>query len=121
MTTCHCFEELEIWQKAEKLALKIYQTMFQIKDYGFKDQIQRASVSIMNNIAEGFERETDDDFARFLSYSKGSCGEVRSMLHLAKGLSYIDSNYAEQLRQETIELSKQIKSLMKYLKQSKRR
>ena len=121
MTTCKCFEELEIWQKAEILTLKVYQAMFHVKDYGFKDQIQRASVSIMNNIAEGFERETDDDFARFLSYSKGSCGEVRSMLQLAKGLSYIDPNYAEQLKLETIELSKQIKSLMKYLKQSNRR
>ena len=72
------FEDLWIWQKARSLVIEIYGDFNQGScaiDYGFKEQVQKAGVSIMNNIAEGFERNTDDDFARFLDISKGSCGE----------------------------------------------
>jgi len=72
-----------------KDSISIYQVLKDNRDFGFKDQIQRASVSIKNNIAEGFERSSDAEFKRFLFISKGSCGEVRSMLYLAKGLNYI--------------------------------
>ena len=95
MSTIKKFEELVIWQNARKLINEIYKEMNGIKDFGFKDQIQRASVSIMNNIAEGFERYSDTEFRRFLDISKASCGEVRSMLYLAEDLHYLNNNTAE--------------------------
>jgi four helix bundle protein len=73
------FEDIMAWQKAKDLSVAIYRLFETIKDFGFKDQIQRASVSVMNNIAEGFERKGNKEFAYFLYIAKGSCGEVRSM------------------------------------------
>jgi len=84
------FEDILAWQKAKILTLKIYSLLKGLKDLAFRDQICRASVSIMNNIAEGFERKSDKEFIHFLFIAKGSCGEVRSMLYLAIGLNYID-------------------------------
>ena len=68
----------------------IYKIFKSNRDYNFKNQIERASISIMNNIAEGFERRSNKDFRQFLYFAKGSSGEVRNMLHLAKELNYID-------------------------------
>jgi four helix bundle protein len=84
------FEDILAWQKAKILTFKIYSLLKGLKDLAFRDQICRASVSIMNNIAEGFERKSDKEFIHFLFIAKGSCGEVRSMLYLAIGLNYID-------------------------------
>ena len=83
------FEDILSWQKAKLLTLCIYKSFKTCKDFGFRDQIQRATVSIMNNIAEGFERKGDKEFKRFLFIAKGSCGEVRSMVYLAHDLGYI--------------------------------
>ncbi len=77
------FEDLEVWQEAKTLTISIYQLMKDNRDYGFRDQIQRASVSIMNNIAEGSESGSNATNVRFLQIAKGSCAEVRSMLYLA--------------------------------------
>ena len=81
------FEDLWIWQEARELVKLIYQDFGPgtpgCKDWGFKNQIQDAGVSIMNNIAEGYERTSNAEFARFLDIAKGSCGEVRSMLYSA--------------------------------------
>jgi four helix bundle protein len=73
------FEDIISWQKARILTISIYHTFSNTKDFGFKDQIQRAVLSIMNNIAEGYERKTNSEFKQFLYISKGSCGEVGSM------------------------------------------
>jgi len=73
------FEDIIAWQKAGEFTLKIYHAFADCRDFYFCDQIKRAVVSIMNNIAEGFERKTNKEFARFLYIAKGSCGEVRSM------------------------------------------
>lgn len=78
------FEDIIAWQKARELTVIIYRLFETSKDFGFKDQIQRASVSIMNNIAEGFEWKTNNEFKQFLFIAKGSCGEIRSMLYLLK-------------------------------------
>lgn len=75
------FEDIIAWQKAKELSIQIYSLFAESKDFGFKDQILRASVSIMNNIAEGFERKGNKEFSHFLFIAKGSCGEVRSMLY----------------------------------------
>ena len=86
------FEDIVAWQKAYKLVLDIYHDVHAKTDYSFRDQITRAAVSVMNNIAEGFERGGDKELKRFLYLSKGSCGEVRSMLLLAKDLGYLTEN-----------------------------
>ena len=76
------FENLYVWQESRELINIIYKIMSSCRDYGFKDQIQRAAVSIMNNIAEGFESGSDAKFLNFLNISRGSCAEDRSMLYL---------------------------------------
>lgn len=115
MTTCTCFEDLEIWKKSRILVSRVYRILSENRDYGFKDQIQRAAVSIMNNISEGFERESNKDFLNFLRIAKGSCGEVRSMLYAAEDLGYLDSQAAETMRKEATVLIRQIQSLRNYL------
>ena len=109
------FEDIIAWQKAKTLTLTIYQRTTNLKDYSFKDQICRASISIMNNIAEGFERQTDKEFIYYLHIAKGSSAEVRSMLHIARDLHYIDMSVYENLLQLSIETSKTISGLIKSL------
>ncbi len=86
------FEDILSWQKARVLTISIYNIFKETNDFGFKNQIERASVSIMNNIAEGFERRTNKEFKHFLYVAKGSCAEVRSMLYLAKDLEKIEDS-----------------------------
>ena len=86
------FEDLIVWQKAKDLGVWTYKCFQTSKDYTFKDQICRAALSVSNNIAEGFERNTDTDFARFLHIAKGSNSEVKTMLYLAKDLQIIAEN-----------------------------
>ena len=97
------FEDLQIWQQARVLTRNVYRDFSDgsgTRDFGFKDQIQRAAVSIMNNIAEGFERKTDNDFAKFLDYAKGSSGEVRNMYYIAGDQNYVSAQTAnDQARQ----------------------
>jgi four helix bundle protein len=87
------FEDLLIWQKSRDLTRLIYEltgtTAFS-RDFGLRDQMRRAAVSVMSNIAGGFEREGDPEFGHFLSIAKGLCGEVRSQLYVARDQGYID-------------------------------
>ncbi len=83
------FEDLIVWQKSQDVAVFIYAKFGMLKDFGFRDQICRAAVSISNNIAEGFEKGSNRDFCRFLRIAKGSSSEVKSMLYLAKRLSFL--------------------------------
>ena len=99
------FEDSIAWQKSKTLSIEIYRIFSNSRDFGFRDQIQRASVSVMNNIAEGFERQSNKDFQRFLFFAKGSCGEVRSRLVLAQSLGYIDLKQYDELHQLTKETS----------------
>jgi len=122
MSLASNFEDLTIWQDARQLLKEIY-SIFMIKglaqrDYGFRDQLQRAALSVMNNIAEGFERSSKADFARFLDIAKGSCGEVRSMLYVASDLRYIQKDKALGLISQFQILSKQIAALSKTLRKS---
>jgi four helix bundle protein len=109
------FEDIFAWQKAGKLTIEIYRISINCKDFGFLNQIQRASVSIMNNIAEGFERNTNKEFRNFLFIAKGSCAEVRSMLYIAIRLNYINNDQFEDLSRQTIEISKLLSGLIKTL------
>jgi len=110
------FEDIIAWQKAQDLAVRIYGSFKDVKDFSFKDQICRASVSISNNIAEGFDRNSDADFSRFLYIAISSASETRSMLYLANRLEYIDSTRKDELLEQTIEVSMIIRGLIKSLK-----
>ena len=106
------FEDLMIWREARHLCTEIYTAFKPNKDHSFNDQIQRAVVSIMNNIAEGFDRnkisKDNKQFISFLNIANGSCGEVKSMLYLAQDLQYIPENKAEELRNECLSISLKI-------------
>lgn len=116
MSRAECFEDLRIWQEARQLVKQIYVDLEKVKDYGFRDQIQRAGISIMNNIAEGFERNSDADFARFLNIAKGSAGEVRSMFYSAEDLGYVSVQIAADRREVAKTISKGIGTLETYLR-----
>lgn len=108
-------EDIIAWQKSKTLALFIYKNFSTIPDYGFRDQILRASVSVMNNIAEGFERNSDRELRQFLYIAKGSCGELRSMLVLASELSYIKQETYDELNELCLETSKLLAGFVKKL------
>jgi four helix bundle protein len=107
-------EDLEAWQQARHLVNEIYSVTREnsslSKDFGLTNQVQRAAVSIMSNVAEGFERKTPKDFAHFLDLAKGSCGEVRSMLYVAEDLIYLAPADALSLRDRAEKLSRGIAS-----------
>lgn len=109
------FEDILAWQKAKNLTKQVYSTFELCKDFGFKDQIQRASVSVMNNIAEGFERKTNNEFKYFLFIAKGSCGELRSMLILSYELKKITKESFEIMYLDAEEISKMLSVLIKKL------
>jgi four helix bundle protein len=115
MTTATRFEELIVWQRAKELAVSIYQVYGASKDYGFRDQIQRAAVSIMNNIAEGFGRKGNKEFTHYLYIAKGSCAEVRSMLYLAEELKYTTPKVTVELRMRTEDISNMLAGLIRSL------
>jgi four helix bundle protein len=109
------FEDLVAWQKARALTKEIYLlTRLEpfAKDYGLSGQIQRAVVSIMSNIAEGFERSNPGDFQRFLLIAKASCGEVRSQLYIASDIGYITEIEFNRLRDLAVEVSRIISGLL---------
>ena len=107
------FEDIIAWQKGQDLAVEIYHSFEHSRDYGFKDQIQRASVSVSNNIAEGFDRNSNKEFIRFLYISISSCSEVKSMLYLSYRLNYLNNEQSKQLILKTEEVSRIIRGLIK--------
>lgn len=98
-------ENLYIWKESRLFVNAIYHMMAACKDYGFKDQIQRAAVSIMNNIAEGSESGSDPKFVNFLNIAKGSCGEVRSMLYLCEDFGYCSPETRTELQLQLKKIS----------------
>ena len=109
------FESLRVWQNARDLVNSIYDIMDDNKNYGFRDQIQRAAVSIMNNIAEGYESGTDAKYANFLHIAKGSCSEVRSMLYVCLDRKYCSQEQFNTLKSQAIHISSQLYKLLEYL------
>ncbi len=115
------FEEIESWKRSRKLANEVYNftsTGKFARDFGLKDQIRRASVSILSNIAEGFERGGDQEFLQFLAVAKGSCGELRAQLYVALDQNYCSEEHFNMLSRTAMEVGQLISGLMKYLKQS---
>jgi four helix bundle protein len=121
MATFEYFEELDIWKKAKLIDEKIFLIFQQdicLRDFTLKDQMYRSSGSIMDNIAEGFERSGNGEFHQFLAISKGSCGELRSQLHRCLFRKYIGEENFRELTDECFKLSNQISSFMNYLRNS---
>lgn len=114
------FEDLRIWQDAQNIALQIYSLFKDNKDYGFRDQIQRAAISISNNIAEGSEYNSDKIMIRYLRISKGSCGEVRNMLYLCPKFGYCDRETTTSLINKCKSLSSSIGAFIAYLENNNR-
>jgi four helix bundle protein len=118
VATIERFEDIKAWQAARELVSAVYRISgrgkFQ-KDFGLRDQIQRASVSVMANIAEGFERGSDKEFHRFLYIAKGSAGEVRSHLFVAQDLGYVTSDEFDELRAKAEDVAKALSGFITYL------
>jgi four helix bundle protein len=118
MATIRRFEDIEAWQKARELAQEIYLLTEKgtfSKDYELKTQIRKSSGSIMDNIAEGFERGGKKEFKQFLSISKGSAGELRSQLYRALDRNHITTEKFEELKEKTLQISKMISRFISYL------
>ena len=113
--TIRIFEDIIAWQKAKKLSIELHGIFRSCKDYSFRDQILRASISVMNNIAEGFERNGNKEFRNFLYIAKGSSAEIRSMLYIALELGYLSKREYERLNELSLEISKMLSSLIKTL------
>jgi len=120
MTKIEHFEDIQAWQKARQLVNEVYKITTEnerfSKDYGLKDQIRRASVSIMSNIAEGFSRQTDKEFVQFLYMAKGSASEVQSQLYVALDLKYISQATFKKLYELSEEIIRLISGFVRYLK-----
>ncbi len=110
------FEDLLVWQKSQDLAVLIYSVFKNNNEFSFGDQIKRASVSISNNIAEGFDRNSNADFSRFLYFALASNSEVRSMLYLSIRLNFLDKEESRELIDKTNEISKMLYGLIKSIK-----
>jgi four helix bundle protein len=107
------FEDLDVWKRSARLSASVYKHFAHSKDFGFRDQITRASLSISSNIAEGFERKNNKEFINFLSYARGSSGELRSQIYIGIEIGYIESSLGKEWIREAEELSRMISGLMK--------
>ncbi len=107
------FENLAVWRRARKLSADIYRTLKDLRDWGFRDQITRASLSIPSNIAEGFERQSQKDCLVFLSYAKGSCGELRTQIYIGMDVGYIPQETGQGWLTEAGELSLMLGGLLR--------
>ena len=107
------FEDLEVWKRAVKLSVELYRELGELRDYGFRDQITKAGLSVASNIAEGMERESKADKVRVLRISKGSCGELRTQIHIGMKIGYINENTGTRWIRDTQELSAMLVGLMR--------
>lgn len=105
------FEDLEVWQRGCRLSVAIFETFENCKRFSLKDQIERSGLSIPSNIAEGAERGSTKDFAHFLNFSKGSCGELRTQLYIARKLKLVAKSDFEKTVAETKEISAMLEGL----------
>ncbi len=116
MATIQRFEDLVMFKKARELTKVVYTSLISCRDYGFKDQIQRASVSVVSNIAEGFESGTKQEFLNYLYIAKASAGEVRAQLYVAYDIGYVNIQTFKNLNLLAEECSRLVASFIKKLK-----
>ena len=123
MATILKFEDIIAWQKALELSDLIYEYSNKdkfSKDFGLRDQMRRASISVVSNIAEGFEREGNNQFIYFLLVAKASAGELRAQLYIARNQKYISIEEFEQLNNKVLEVSKTVSGFISYLRTQKK-
>ncbi|MDE3057878.1 MAG: four helix bundle protein [Bacteroidota bacterium] len=118
MSKIEKFEDLKVWKDSMRLATEIYRELKDLRDYGYRDQIQRAAVSIPSNIAEGYERQTNKEFIQFLFIAKGSCGELRTQIYLGIELEMIDNDKGKEMLQQTREISAMLYGLIQTRKRN---
>lgn len=124
MATIKRFEEIEAWQTARQITREIYAASADgafSRDFGLRNQMRRAAVSIMSNIAEGFESRTEVLFIEFLGRAKGSSGELRAQAYVAHGAGYLTSEQLKKLQEQCERCSSQISRFMDYLKRTNKR
>lgn len=122
MTTIKRFEDFKIWQLAREICQNVFEIITKTplsNDYKLRDQINGSSGSIMDNIAEGFERNGKNEFKQFLAIAKGSCGETRSQLYRAFDRKYVNREQLVEIIEKTISLTKMLGAFIKYLNNSK--
>lgn len=118
MGTIKNFEDLEVWKMARQLVNYIYNDFRRCKDFTFKNQITSCGISSMNNISEGFCRNSDAEFRQFLNIAKGSSGEIKNMYYIAEDQCYVTPEIAIDRRNKTQRLINSLSTFMKYLKSS---
>jgi len=121
MAVIKSFEDLEIWKISKDFTVELYKITHNKnfnKDFSLRDQLRRASISIISNIAEGFERNGNKEFIQFLSIAKGSAGEIRAQIVIAFELKYITDKEFEKLHKDISQVSKQLSGFINYIKQS---
>ena len=110
------FEELSVWKRAARLSVEIYRHFANCRDYGFRDQITRSSLSIPSNIAEGYERGSDREKAVFLNYAKGSAGELRTQIYIGIEIGYISPDVGHRWKREARDISKMLHALISVMR-----
>jgi four helix bundle protein len=115
------FEDVEAWKESRLLVKEIYSFFHNNKDYGFREQIQRAAISIMANISEGFDRGSNKEFIQFLIIARGSVSEVKSLCYAALDIGYIDRNRFERISERCLRIKYLINGFIRYLRNSERK
>ncbi len=112
----HSFEDLDVWKRSCSLTVKLYKLLKACQDYGLKDQMTRAAVSIASNIAEGAERDSIPEFIRFLHIAKGSAAELRTQIYIAYKIDVISKKEKDELIEEIKSISSMLQGLIKHQK-----
>lgn len=107
------FEDLEVWKRSARLSANLYKAMADLKDFGFRDQITRAGLSVPSNVAEGYERNSDKELANFLNYAKGSAGELRTQIYIGMEIGYVTREAGKEWINECEEISKMLHGLIR--------
>ena len=107
------FEKLDVWRRSCRLSVDIYGALSGCRDYGIRDQITRSALSVPSNIAEGYERDSGNEYMRFLRIAKGSCGELRTQLYIAREIGVLEAQQARGFISEAMEISKMLRGLIK--------
>lgn len=115
------FEDVDSWKEARLLVSEIYRDLMGCRDFGFKDQIQRAAISVMSNIAEGFDRGSNREFIQFLVISRGSVAEVKSLAYAGLDIGYFDNRAFDKISARCVKITSLLNGFMRFLKASARK
>lgn len=109
------FESLDVWRRSSRLSVQLYKNLSACRDYGFRDQITRAALSVPSNIAEGYERGSTKDYLRFLRIAKGSAGELRTQLYIGREAGFVSEALAQDWLAAITEISKMLQGMVRTL------